>query len=145
MQGYHFNEGWNTVTGEEALAFCRERYAFSSGDRQRGKNQMAVIQGVLNKATSPAILTSYTSVLNSAEGCMETNVPYDTIAEIVRQQLSDGGNWNVVSYSVDGTGDSQVPYSMSSSVYVMIPDTSTVDQAKSLLAQVAAGETLQQP
>ena len=145
VQGYHFNEGWNTVNGEEALAFCRERYAFSSGDRQRGKNQMAVIQGVLNKATSPAILTSYTSVLNSAEGCMETNVPYDTIAEIVRQQLSDGGNWNVVSYSVDGTGDSQVPYSMSSSVYVMIPDTSTVDQAKSLLAQVAAGETLQQP
>lgn len=145
VQGYHFNEGWNTVNGEEALAFCRERYAFSSGDRQRGKNQMAVIQGVLNKATSPAILTSYTSVLNSAEGCMETNVPYDTIAEIVRQQLSDGGNWNVVSYSVDGTGDSQVPYSMSSSVYVMIPDTSTVDQAKSLLAQVAAGEILQQP
>lgn len=145
VAGYHFNEGWNTVNGEQALAFCRERYAFSSGDRQRGKNQMAVIQGVLNKATSPAILTSYTSVLDSAAGCMETNVPYDTIAQIVRDQLSGGGSWNVVSYSVDGTGDSQVPYSMSSSVYVMIPDQSTVDQAKSLLAQVSQGETLQQP
>lgn len=145
VAGYHFNEGWNTVNGEQALAFCRERYAFSSGDRQRGKNQMAVIQGVLNKATSPAILTSYTSVLESAAGCMETNVPYDLIAEIVRDQLASGGTWNVVSYSVDGTGDSQVPYSMSSSVYVMIPDQSTVDQAKSLLAQVAQGQTLQQP
>lgn len=145
VAGYHFNEGWNTVNGEQALAFCRERYAFSSGDRQRGKNQMAVIQGVLNKATSPAILTSYTSVLDSAAGCMETNVPYDLIAEIVRDQLASGGAWNVVSYSVDGTGDSQVPYSMSSSVYVMIPDQSTVDQAKALLAQVAQGETLQQP
>lgn len=145
VSGYHFEEGWNSVNGEQALAFCRERYAFASGDRQRGKNQMAVIQGVLNKATSPAILANYTSVLDSAAGCMETNVPYDTIAEIVRDQLAGGGNWNVVSYSVDGTGDSQVPYSMSSSVYVMIPDTSTVDQAKSLLAQVAAGETLQQP
>ncbi|HIX78222.1 MAG TPA: LCP family protein [Candidatus Fusicatenibacter merdavium] len=144
VSGYHFNEGWNSVNGEEALTFCRERYAFASGDRQRGKNQMAVIQGVLNKATSPAILSNYTSVLDSAAGCMETNVPYDTIAEIVRDQLAGGGSWNVVSYSVDGTGDSQVPYSMSSSVYVMIPDTSTVDQAKSLLAQVAAGETLQQ-
>lgn len=144
VSGYHFNEGWNSVNGEEALAFCRERYAFASGDRQRGKNQMAVIQGVLNKATSPAILSNYTSVLDSAAGCMETNVPYDTIAEIVRDQLAGGGSWNVVSYSVDGTGDSQVPYSMSSSVYVMIPDTSTVDQAKSLLAQVATGETLQQ-
>lgn len=144
VSGYHFNERWNSVNGEEALAFCRERYAFASGDRQRGKNQMAVIQGVLNKATSPAILSNYTSVLDSAAGCMETNVPYDTIAEIVRDQLAGGGSWNVVSYSVDGTGDSQVPYSMSSSVYVMIPDTSTVDQAKSLLAQVAAGETLQQ-
>ena len=145
VSGYHFEEGWNSVNGEQALAFCRERYAFASGDRQRGRNQMAVIQGVLNKATSPAILANYTSVLDSAAGCMETNVPYDTIAEIVRDQLAGGGDWNVVSYSVDGTGDSQVPYSMSSSVYVMIPDTSTVDQAKSLLAQIAAGETLQQP
>lgn len=144
VSGYHFNEGWNSVNGDEALAFCRERYAFASGDRQRGKNQMAVIQGVLNKATSPSILANYTSVLDSATGCMETNVPYDTIAEIVRDQLAGGGSWNVVSYSVDGTGDSQVPYSMSSSVYVMVPDTSTVDHAKSLLAQVAAGETLQQ-
>lgn len=145
VKGYHFNEGWNTVNGEQALAFCRERYAFSSGDRQRGKNQMAVIQGVLNKAASPAILTNYTSVLDSAAGCMETNIPYDTIAELVRSQLSDGGSWNVVSYSVDGTGDKQVPYSMSSSVYVMIPDQATVDQAKTMLGQVAQGETLQQP
>lgn len=145
VKGYHFNEGWNTVNGEQALAFCRERYAFSSGDRQRGKNQMAVIQGVLNKAASPAILTSYTSVLDSAAGCMETNVPYDTIAELVRSQLSDGRGWNVVSYSVDGSGDKQVPYSMSSSVYVMIPDQATVEQAKAMLGQVARGETLQQP
>ena len=32
VSGYHFNEGWNSVNGEEALAFCRERYAFASGD-----------------------------------------------------------------------------------------------------------------
>lgn len=42
--GYHFTKGPNQVNGDQALAFCRERYAFSAGDRQRGKDQMKVIQ-----------------------------------------------------------------------------------------------------
>ena len=44
--GYHFNQGENYLNGEQALVFSRERYAFKEGDRQRGKNQMAVIKGV---------------------------------------------------------------------------------------------------
>lgn len=142
---YHFDEGYNIVDGAAALAFCRERHAFASGDRQRGRNQMALIQAVIRKAASPAILSGYSQVLESAAGCMETNISYDTIAALVRDQLENGGDWNVVTYSVDGIGDSQVPYSLSSRAYVMIPDTDTVDTAKELLAQVANGERLIQP
>lgn len=140
--GYHFNQGENTVNGEQALVFARERYAFSEGDRQRGKNQMAVIKGVIDKALSPELLKNYTAVLDGVEGSFETNVPYDLIASLVRQQIDDGGNWNVVSYSVDGTGDTQKPYSMSQAAYVMIPDQSTVEKAKSLMEMVRDGETV---
>ena len=36
-QGYHFSKGYNTLNGEEALAFSRERHSFASGDNQRVK------------------------------------------------------------------------------------------------------------
>lgn len=139
VAGYHFNKGENVVDGEAALAFCRERYAFAEGDRQRGRNQMAVIQGVLDKITSPDLLKNYLSVMDSLEGCFETNVPYDTISDLVRRQLDEGGKWEVLSYSVDGTGDNQKPYSMSQTAYVMVPDMTTVDKAKSLMQKVREG------
>lgn len=140
--GFHFNKGENTVYGEQALAFCRERYSFSEGDRQRGRNQMAVIQGVVNKVTSPELLKNYLSIIDSLEGCFETNIPYDIISELVRQQLDKGGSWEVLSYSANGTGDKQKPYSMSQQAYVMIPDQTTVDKAKSLMRKVREGVML---
>ncbi|MDR4017373.1 MAG: LCP family protein, partial [Oscillospiraceae bacterium] len=40
---FSFTEGMNyNVDGQAALAFCRERYSFSDGDNQRGRNQMAM-------------------------------------------------------------------------------------------------------
>ena len=137
--GTKFVKGENYLNGTQALAFARERYSFAGGDRQRGKNQMAVIQGVLNKAMSPALLTNYTQLLEGVKGSFETNVPYDTIAELVKKQLSEGTKWNVVSYSVDGTGASMKPYSLSTNAYVMIPDETTVEHAKMLIKQVEDG------
>ena len=138
-KGYHFNKGENHLNGEQALVFTRERYAFKEGDRQRGRDQMAVIQGVVDKATQPAFLKNYLSVMDSLDGCFETNVPYDIIASLVRRQLDEGGSWQVLSYSTDGTGDTQKPYSMSQKAYVMIPDQTTVDKAKTLMKKVREG------
>lgn len=140
--GYTFTKGSNYVDGEAALAFARERHAFAEGDRQRGKNQMEVIKGVIQKAMSPELLSNYTNMLSAVEGCFETNFSYDKIAELVRDQLADGGSWNIVSYSVDGTGDSRKPYSMSAYAYVMVPDQKTVDKAKELMQQVVDGEVI---
>ncbi|MDO4600698.1 MAG: LCP family protein [Eubacteriales bacterium] len=143
--GFHYNKGSNYVNGEQALAFARERYSFSGGDRQRGKNQMAVIQGVINKALSPELLKNYSSILSSLQGSFETNISYEEIARLLQQQLTEGGAWNIVSYSVDGTGDKQKPYSMSQPAYVMIPDYNTVDTAKEMIQQVKNGQTIAQP
>lgn len=139
---YSFTEGVNHLDGEAALAFARERYAFSDGDRARGRHQMEVISAVMQKALSSDMLSHYTDVLAGMEGCFQTNFSYDRLAELVRQQLSDGGSWNIVSYSVDGTGDTRQPYSMSANAYVMIPDQTTVDKAKDLMQQVVNGEVI---
>lgn len=142
--GYHFNKGENYVNGEQALIFARERYAFQEGDRQRGKNQMEVIRGVVKKALSPEILTSYSSILSSLDGCFGTNITYEEIAQILQQQLTNGGDWTIVSYSVNGTGATEKPYSMSQKAFVMVPDYNTVDKAKSLMEKIRNGEVVTQ-
>ena len=144
-ENYSFSEGYNYMDGAKALEFVRERYAFASGDRQRGKNQLAVIKACFNKALSPDMLINYTSVLNAVEGSFEMSLPYDTLSAIVRDQLDKGGEWNIVSYSVDGYGDSQIPYSMSQYAYVMVPYEDTVENAKNMIYQVYTGQTVTAP
>lgn len=140
-QGYSFSQGINTLGGEAALAFSRERYSFSGGDRQRGTNQMEVIKAALTKAMSPAILNSYSSILQSVQGCVDMSIPYGLIAGIVNDQLNDNASWTIESMSVDGTGAYSTTYSMAQQLYVMIPDQATVDAAKAKITEVEAIDT----
>jgi len=140
--GYTFTKGENKLDGKEALAFCRERHAFASGDNQRGKNQMAMIKAVISKMMSVDMLKNYTNVLSAMEGCFETSMPYDTIGSLVKTQLDSGAGWNIVSYSVTGTGSQAVPYSMSQSAYVMIPNEADIATAKAMIKQVYDGKVI---
>ena len=140
---FSFTEGMNyNVDGQAALAFCRERYSFSDGDNQRGRNQMAMIKAIFNKATSPAILSTYGEVLDAVADTMITNMPYEDISSLVKMQLSDMSGWNITSYSVTGYGGTEECYSMpGQALWVMWPDYDTVNVAKDLIAQVMAGQT----
>lgn len=138
--GNEYHVGTNYLNGEEALAFARERYSFSDGDRQRGRNQMAVIEGVVQKAMSPSILTGYLGILESVQDCVDTSVPYDLIAEMVRLQLSENAQWEIESYSVNGSDASGYTYSMTQKLYVMMPDQATVQTAKEKLAGISSSE-----
>ena len=100
---YHFVKGPNECDGEMAVAFSRERHAFAAGDFQRGRNQTAAIKGILQKATSPAILTKYSAVLDAVSDMFLTNIPTSTISDLVKLQLSDGTAWNIQTYSIEGT------------------------------------------
>lgn len=139
---FHYEAGENDLTGIEALAFARERHAFAEGDRQRGKNQMAVITGVINKLQTPAVLYHFTDIMSGVENSFETNMPYLDLSTLVRNQISAGGSWNVQTYSVDGSGAKASTYSMSKQLYVMQPDTATVDKAKELIQAVENDEVI---
>lgn len=137
---YTFTVGENYLDGEAALAFVRERHAFSSGDRQRGKNQMAVVSAVISQMQTLSFLQNFSGFLDGVESSFETNIPSDLITDMVKEQIAGGDSWNVASYSVDGTGDYATTYSMSQELYVMIPDEETVEYAKSLINAVLSGE-----
>jgi LCP family protein required for cell wall assembly len=47
-----FQAGKNTLDGERALEFVRERYAFADGDYQRVRNQQAFVRALLAKNLS---------------------------------------------------------------------------------------------
>ena len=130
-QGYHFNKGYNTLNGAEALAFSRERYSFASGDNQRVKNQQAVIEAIIDKVISPELLTRYTSILNSLEGSFQTNIEQNEISNLVKDQLSNMSSWTVKSNALTGTGSYGPTYSMGSTkLYIMLPSDSSVAEAK---------------
>lgn len=140
--GYHYTQGYNSLNGAEALIFARERHAFGSGDRQRGKNQMAVIQGIINKITSTDALLNYNSIIEAVSSSIATSMSTDEITDLIKMQLSDMRGWDIVTYSVDGTGDNLMTFSLTAPNYVMVPTQSTVDQAKEYLRQIYAGETI---
>lgn len=133
---YHYVEGINHLNGEAALDFAHNRYAFAEGDRQRGSNQMAVMRAALNKAMSPAILSSYLSILDSVRDCVYTNIPYDVLADLVRQQLEDPQEWRIISFSVNGSDATSTTYSIDRPLYVMIPDPIKITQAQQKLEDI---------
>ena len=137
-----FAEGWNHLDGKSALAFARERHAFASGDIQRGINQMKVIDAMVNKLKSPALLMGFSKLMDAAADCFVTSLSQDQITALVRMQLSDLASWDIQSCSVTGTsGKSSKCYSAKGqSLYVMKPDENSINEAKALIASVLDGE-----
>ena len=137
-----FVEGWNHLDGKSALAFARERHAFASGDIQRGINQMKVIDAMLNKIKSPALLMGFSKIMDAAADCFVTSFSQDQISALVRMQLSDFAEWDIESYTVTGTSSSSTKcYSAKGQkLYVMKPDDASVSKAKEMIASVLGGE-----
>ncbi len=140
--GYVFSQGENTLNGDQALAFARCR-AFSDGDRQRGKNQMAVIEAVIKKMLSSEMLYNYTDILDAISDSMITSMSYNEIAELVKFQLNDMRGWEILKYNVNGYDSLKTTYSISNmATYVMLPNDETVEQAKEYLSQMYDGKKI---
>ena len=137
-----FVEGWNHLDGKAALAFARERHAFASGDIQRGIDQMKVIDAMLNKVKSPALLMGFSKIMDAAADCFVTSFSQDQISALVRMQLSDFAEWDIESYTVTGSSSySTKCYSAKGQkLYVMKPDDASVNKAKEMIASVLGGE-----
>ena len=69
---FSFSEGKQQLTGEEALAFVRERKAFSDGDYQRVKNQQLFLKAVMSKFLTAETLTNPVKV----SSLVDTVSPY---------------------------------------------------------------------
>ncbi|WP_286357299.1 LCP family protein [Faecalibaculum rodentium] len=140
LSGPTFQQGDITLNGQQALAFVRERYAFTDGDRARGRNQMRVLTAIINKMISPKILTNFTGIMSSLSSSFETNMSEKDIKTLVQAQLADPAKWTIYSYSVTGSGGTDYAAELGDNAYVMYPDQATVDNAKADIKAVLSGE-----
>ena len=126
---YHFKKGINHLNGSQALAFARERHAFSDGDVQRVKNQQRVIDAIIKKMTSSTtLMSSYTSILESISANFATNLDRQSISRLVKAQLADMRGWESESQNLVGFSDmSKNCYSLKGwNLYIMRQDPDSV-------------------
>ena len=141
--GIFIQQGVNKLNGAEALSFVRERYAFASGDNQRGLNQMKVLSAVIEKLSAGRIVTHYNSILSSLQGMFLTSIDSDEIASLVKMQLDDGAEWTVKSFAVTGNTGSDITYSIPRTrVSVMYQDETLVKHAAELVDMVIEGKEI---
>lgn len=141
--GYTISKGYNSLNGAQALSFARERKAFSSGDVQRGKNQMEVISALIEKLQSSEMLLNYSTIMDEISESFQTNMSSDKIYELVQNQLDKGTDWEIEKYTVTGSGTNRTTYSIPGKTsYVIELSDSDIEQAKEYIEAVLNGEDI---
>lgn len=128
----YFTVGNMHLGGKCALAYARERFAYSDGDRHRVRNQQDVISAIMNKAlSSRTLITKYTNILESMGDSFQTNIPSESIYELINKQLETMPNWTFDKYSLNGYDSSNGTYTFGDQIlYVMEPEEATITEAR---------------
>lgn len=127
-----YTKGLNTnLTGKEALAFSRNRYSFTDGDRQRGRNQEKVIEAIINKVTSSRDINTYLNLISTLEKSFQTNMSKDNIHEIINKQIENNYKWKINSIDINGFDHMDYTYSYPwQKLYVMLVNEDSLNSAK---------------
>ena len=130
------------LDSEQALGFVRERYSLADGDRDRGRNQQKVIVAILQKLTSTEALKNYDSIIKGLQDSIQTNMPLETMMNLVNTQLESGGTYKINSQDLKGTGRMDLPsYAMpESNLYMMEISDSSLESVKAAINDVMEGK-----
>ncbi|MGQ3449770.1 LCP family glycopolymer transferase CpsA [Streptococcus pneumoniae] len=140
--GKHYPVGNVHLDSEQALGFVRERYSLADGDRDRGRNQQKVIVAILQKLTSTEALKNYDGIIKGLQDSIQTNMPLETMMNLVNAQLESGGTYKINSQDLKGTGRMDLPsYAMpDSNLYMMEISDSSLESVKAAINDVLEGK-----
>lgn len=138
-------EGWNHMNGKEALAFARERKAFIDGDNQRIKNQQAVFEAIIKKATSSrTMLLSYNKILSNLRDYFQMSFSSAELRSLLKLQLAKNPQWKIYKNTIVGGNGSMPTYTTGNAyAYVMTQDESSIENARTLINAVLEGSMLE--
>ncbi len=88
----YIDPGWQTLNGEEALAYSRSRYLYAGGDIDRIKHQQQVIEALASKILSFDSIADFQKILNAVNNNLVTNMDRDKILsgyEVLKKIMSN--------------------------------------------------------
>lgn len=143
-QGYTFKKGKNKVDGKAGLAFVRERKTLPHGDESRIRNQQALITGIINKSTTPAVIRNYSAFLNSVSGTFQTSMPERELNRLIRHQIDQNPSWEIIDIQVTGSRSSSTStYGMPGVYrYVTTPNMQTVKKARKMIQMMEKNQKI---
>ena len=146
MPEWKVEKGLNYMSGKKALAFARERKAFPDGDNQRIKNQQAVLEAVIEKATSSkTMVLDYNKILSELRDYFQMSFSSSELRALIKLQLARNPEWKIYKNSVTGGDGSMQTYSTGSAyAYVMTQDEESINNAKTLIQAVMNGDMLEE-
>ncbi len=89
------DEGLQTLNGEEALVFARNRKALVNGDFGRAQHQQEIVMALVNKMKTITNVSKFTEILNTISNSLDTNLTtkqilsfYNVGKDIIKKSLS---------------------------------------------------------
>lgn len=134
-------EGWNHLDGKRALAFARERYAYTDGDAQRVKNQQIVIQAMVDKIASPEMIARFGDFMDALSGAFETNMTSEEILSLVRYEFTFFPEWKFESYTLVGQTNSGYCATLGSYADVVFANLDSIQVAHDKIQAVIDGKS----
>ncbi|WP_100448765.1 LCP family protein [Glycomyces xiaoerkulensis] len=81
-----FEEGWNTMNGEQALDWVRQRKQFPDGDFARMRHQQDLIKAIMDSALSAGVLTSQSTLrafIESVSDAIKVDTEFNVVATAI--------------------------------------------------------------
>ena len=106
------DKGHQTLDGEHALVFARNRYDLAQGDIDRGYNQQTLIKAMINKVTTIRNINTVLDILDTVSNNLDTNLTtteilsfYNIFKEIITStNYQDGDALNIEQLKLVGNG-----------------------------------------
>ena len=139
---YKYTKGEMKMDGDTALTFARERHSFASGDMQRNKNQVKVLNAISDKLLSGTTLLRYNKIMDSIQKSFTTDMDISSMVSLQTQVSTKSGydGWKILSFSVIGTPSRQTLTYTGSIKSVVMQNEDSVKHASNLIQMTLNGD-----
>ena len=136
--GWYVHEGVNHMDGAHALAYARERRAYSDGDYHRVRNQQQVFEAIFDKiVNNKDMLYKYDTLLSELSNLYITDIPKEYVTLLVKSQLNNMKSWKVIKQTVYGESFMTSCYSLPGwTVLAVEPNMDSINEARTKIEEV---------
>ena len=123
----HIDKGCQHLDGAEALTIIQERNIFKRDERL--KNCKKIVSSVVEKVLSLKSLINYNEITTLIKDSFETDINDKIIRNIIKDTLSNGNNWKIITQTLDGQENVAKVYLSNLEDIVTYPDYNSVTLA----------------